>query len=373
MRYQSSTSVLILASAFALAATQVSGAQQAPKSIQTDPRWYAWLGCWAPDTSSGVSRKASSNVTCVVPVANSRAVDALTIAHGAIVSRDRLDAGGGAHAINGQGCKGSETVNWSATGHRVFLHADYACAGDTQGTSTTVFALVPSGEWLRLEQVRSGGGAIVSTTRLHEVAIPAAVSPEVARSIEQQERAVTMARAAAAAPIGTDEIIDALHSVDAGLVRAWLAETRQHFALDGQQVAALTNGDVPASVLQAMIGASPQDQTGASLERTRNVDAYLNTPPYGPAFGSPVYQEMMTMRTCPPNMCFGDAYSTYNPQPYYPSAYNPAAVYPYAYSPYLYSMPVILRGGTSRDGHREPARPHQPVLPGPVGIGRRPR
>ena len=128
------TTVLTIASASALLSTHAASAQQA---VQTDARWYAWLGCWALDTSGPAARAASQSITCIVPVANSRAVDALTILRGKVTTRDRLDAGGPPHAIDGQGCRGTEVVNWSAAGRRVFLHADYTCAGGTPEASAT--------------------------------------------------------------------------------------------------------------------------------------------------------------------------------------------------------------------------------------------
>jgi hypothetical protein len=385
MRHHIRATVLTIASASALLSSRGVQAQQ---PAQTDARWYAWLGCWAPDTSGPATRAVSQSITCIVPVANSRAVDALTILRGKVTTRDRLDAGGRPHAIDGQGCRGTEVVNWSAAGRRVFLHADYTCAGGTPGASATIFALTPEGEWLRIERVRSGGGAVVSTDRLHEVDVPALLSPDVARSLESQRRAITTARAAAAVAITTDEIIEAVRALDGDVVRSWLVASDQQFSVDAQQIAMLTNAGVPPTVLQLIAAATTQYQD-ALVVLSRNTVAYPNDPGYA----EPAYPEMTTMRRCPPDGCYpANQYSVYNGYPY-----GPQVAYPYASSPYYYPAPIVvvsqgvnrgvnrfgtkgvIHGGVNRGGNRgvnqggfrqpmrPPARPTQPRTAVPVG------
>jgi hypothetical protein len=259
----------------------------------------------------------------------------------------------------------------------VFLHADYTCAGATRGTSTTIFALSPEGEWLRIERVRSGGGSVVSTDRLHEIDVPAALSPDIARSIETQRRAITTARAAAATPITTDEIIDAVRALDGDVVRSWLVASEQQFSVDAQQIAMLTNAGVPLTVLQVIAGQNTQPQN-ALVVVSGNTGAYANNPGYA----EPDYPQMTTMRRCPPDACYPtNPYSTYNGY-----GYEPQVGYPYSYAPYYYPAPIVVvsqganrgvnhgfRGvnhGVNRavnQGFRQPARPTQPRTSVPVG------
>src|ERR1041384_4221295 len=126
MRHVIRTSVVAIATTIGVLSTRGLHAQQA--GAETDGRWYPWLGCWAPDTS-GAAARGARGTTCLVPSKGSRGVDALTILRGKITHRNRLDANGRAHAIDGQGCKGTETANWSAGGRRLYLHSDYTCAG----------------------------------------------------------------------------------------------------------------------------------------------------------------------------------------------------------------------------------------------------
>src|ERR1051325_3014530 len=167
-------------------AAQTASAQPAT----TDPRWHPWLGCWAADTTSAISRTVSPNTTCVIPVTGTRDVDLLTIVRGAVVKRDRLDANGAPHPIDGQGCKGTERVNWSSTGHRLFLQSTYACEGGTAGSSRTIYALSRDGELMRVEQVKSGDGSIALSDRMRSVRAPATLPRDAVQAIERLQAAV---------------------------------------------------------------------------------------------------------------------------------------------------------------------------------------
>ncbi|HVX38241.1 MAG TPA: hypothetical protein VHB25_01615 [Gemmatimonadaceae bacterium] len=346
---------VIIASVLALAAPRAARGQ-------ADQRWTAWLGCWAPD-SGAVGGTGAGGVTCIVPVAHSSSVDVLTIVRGEITSRDRLTGTTAPHAIATQGCRGSETVTWSSTGRRAFLHSAYACTGGTRGTASSVYAMTARGEWLRASEVHAGDGSIVSVERLHEVAAPSAVPASVLRGIDRQRLAITTARAAAAAKITVPEVMDALAAVDSDVVRSWIVASDQSFDISSDEASRLAHGSVPVSVMQAMLGA--RDGAVASAP-ARDIDAYLSTPTYLP---------QTAYYVCPPGGCYAPAAPTttnvYVPAPA-PTVTYPS-VYPYARYPYGYSYP-IHRGGERRGedfhrgGGRPPANPVPPRPRGPSGI-----
>jgi hypothetical protein len=367
MRHFIRRTAVVVASALVFFPTHNSVAQSAANTAQTDSRWYPWLGCWTPDASSNAAQTSSASTTCFVPVAGSRAVDRLTIVGGTVSTRDRLDAGGKAHAIDGQGCKGTETTSWSASGRRVFLQASYTCGSATPGSSTTIFAFVPNGEFLRIERVRSGGGSIVTVDHMRAAHAPTVMSSDATRGIERQQLAITTARAAAAAPISVDEIIDAVHNLDSDVVRSWIVESDQRFDLDGQQVASLARAGLPSQVVQAIMGASGGQV--AMADSMRGADAgYWNTAPNASGYNS--NQPMTTMYRCPPDGCYSpNQYSTYNGYGYglstNPYGYVPYYGYsPYAYAPYYYIPPIVVRHGVNRGVQlRPPVRPVGPMGP----------
>jgi hypothetical protein len=370
---------IVFVASSALSAPAAASPQTSVRAAQNDSRWDAWLGCWAVDTSGSGHRQSSPGITCVVPVAGSHAVEALTFARGKVVARDRLDSSGEPHAVSGQGCRGFETVEWSTTGHRAMLRSDYVC-GSAKGASSTIYAISPDGDWLRVEQVRSGTGLIVSVERRRPVPVIAEVSAEEARVIEDRRMAIMVARAAAATPITTDEVVEAIRVVDAGVVRSWIVASGQTFDLDGSDLTMLVRADVPQSVLEAMM---PYERPAPAPALARAVQVYGSAPVYtGPvAYAS--------ANASSPDVNAGyDGYDGCRvpmgcnvvPNPY--SILNGYGVYPYGYGGVPFSgfntgFPLVINTGNNNnnnrgnqhrnDGHQNNG--HRPVGRSPVGKG----
>lgn len=316
--------VVFVASTALIAAAVVGRAELPSRTPAPDSRWDAWLGCWAVDTAG--TGQSARGITCVVPIAGSRAVEALTFARGKVVARDRLDSGGEPHAVSGQGCRGFETMDWSVSGRRALLRSDYVC-GSTKGSSSTIYAIAPGGDWLRVEQVRSGNGVTESVERRRPIPVVPEVSADAARAIEDRRMAIATARAAAAAPITTDEIVEAIHAVDPSVVRTWIVASGQSFALDGASLAWLVRADVPQSVLQVMM-ADEAPLPAPALERVSSyyggapAQIYTGPTAYASATANP--PEMQTMYPCQYDGCNAV------PNPY--SILNGYGVYPYGYA-----------------------------------------
>jgi len=224
----------------ALVALVFAASTLSAQAVQTDRRWLPWLGCWQADVSQSGEQSTSGSATCIVPISGSASVEMLTVARHKVVAHDRLDASGRPHTIDGQGCDGMEVVNWSTTGHRALIRSDYVCSSGIKGNTTTIFSITPTGEWLRVEQVRSGDGSTISVSRLRDVGLLSIVSNDVARQIDDKRRTIVAARAAAAAPITFEEINDASYALNLSVVSAWALASDQHMDLDARQVAALT-------------------------------------------------------------------------------------------------------------------------------------
>ena len=127
-------SVLRLAVAGAALAGVTVAALPSTGSAQTsstlDARWQPWLGCWkaaAPHNAAiSFSRSADPGppLVCVIPssAASARSgVQVVTIADGKIVARDTIDADGRSTSRSKDGCTGTESANWSANGHRLYV------------------------------------------------------------------------------------------------------------------------------------------------------------------------------------------------------------------------------------------------------------
>jgi hypothetical protein len=325
-----------------VAASSRAALAQSP-TAELDSRWFAWLGCWTPTDAS------TRSVTCVIPIAGSRDAEALTIARGAIVTRERLDASGRPHSIDGNGCRGMETVNWSATNRRVYLRSDYTCGRsgrDAPGSTVGLFAIASTGEWLRVEKVRSGSGAIVNVNRFRPTDLSSVLTVSVIRSIESQQLAIATARAAIAAPITTEEVVDAVNNLDGDVVRTWLVVTDQSWAIDGTQAVVLENALIPAPIMQVIGGrlvpqAAPLVQLSINNNNVSPNDDGCS--PYG----------------CP------NRYSMYNgfdgspfpyPYPYSPFGFNPFSPFGPVFTTFTTSARVNNNKNSNfhnrRDGHK---------------------
>ncbi|HXT15097.1 MAG TPA: hypothetical protein VN706_05675 [Gemmatimonadaceae bacterium] len=364
-------------------------APQATRSTQTDPRWYAWLGCWQTDTAG---RGTRSTVTCIVPVSGSSGVEEQTFVDGTRVARQRIDANGRSLAVDAQGCNGTQLASWSPTGRRVYLRSEYTCNTGIAGTSQSMFALTPNGEWLQVEDVRAGGATagVVSADRLRASAVPDGLPKEAAIALQSNRLAIATARAAAARPLTSDDVIDALHSVDASVVRTWIYQFGQRFDLTGNQINALARADVPATVMQAMVGNAP-DAAAGYAEQMHSVPVYRGTvlsteSPYAsygytngmqqPVYQQMIYQPEVSQSSEQPYSDYGSCgygyapYGAYGYSPY--SMYNACGV-PFSYPVFVTAFPRSTFRNAPRGGGLVGVRPGSPPRGGRGGGGGRRR
>jgi hypothetical protein len=231
-----------------------------------------------------------------------------------------------------------------------------------------MFSILPGGDWLEVENVRSGTGSITHVSRRRDVGAPAGAPNEVTSFVGSQQLAVSAARANAAAALTTDDVVEALHATDAAAVRNWLVATNQSFSLDAAEVTALVHEDVPTTVLQAMMTSVPARQLGLAPLGSPASDEYLNTPVYAPGSATQpmpiVYgtSQLPYGTTCTPVGCVvPNPYSAYNGSTFYPAI-------PYSsYIPYpIYTAPIIVRRGHDGFGRPFPTHPI-PINRGPVG------
>ncbi len=344
---------LAFAGMVALAAGQALHAQTAARSASIDPRWYPWLGCWQSESEQG----GSASLTCVVPASSGSGVDALTIANATIASRERLDATGKPRPVEKDGCRGTETADWASTNRRVYFRADYTCGAALKGTTTTLLGISASGDWLEVAEVRAGGGSIERVIRRRDAGLPASLPKEIVTALSRRQLAISTARAAAAAPVGTDDIVEATRELNPTVVRSWLAERGQRIDFNANQVAALNAAGVSTAVLAPMTAPQP-GMPVMPYDSSRMADAYLR--------GRADAMAQTQAYGCPTGAC--NASTMYSPYNGY--GYSPYAAYPYGYapgfgvySPFVLASPIIgVRGGVIRG----PIRGH-PVFRPPVG------
>jgi len=341
-----------LVSTVVAAQSPLGSASSSARQSGEDPRWLPWLGCWQTDTT-GAQGIADARVTCVIPAPGVSAVDMVSIAGGRVVGRERFDASGRPRAIDQAGCKGLETAEWSPERVRVYVRSDYSCGG-VSASSTRLLSIAPSGEWIDAEAVNAGGGTITHMIRRRDVGLPAGVPADVSRALDRRQLAIAAARAAAAAPLTTSDVVEAVRQVDASVVRNWIIASGTRFALSGAQASALVQANVPPTVLQAMMGDTRSEQQRAAEEASGAADEYLRgssaTTLVLPGEGYAPSQAY-GYACPPPGYCAPNPYSPYNGYSYYPYDGSAFGYSPFA-NPYATYLPIIITNGF-RNGHGE--------------------
>lgn len=240
--------------ALGLAAGLLAGAAPGARA-QTDPRWDAWIGCWAPTTAKQLQQGAGANalLVCVIPVAGSTGVDVATVADTQVVARERLEANGERRSVDRDGCTGWESAQWSATGSRVYVRSELACQGNLRRRSNGVMALSAEGEWLDVRSATAGTRSGVRVLRYHAAPLPDALPVDVAGALRGATRAVS---GPATAELTLADVADASRVLDADVVAAWLAETGQDFGMDARRLAEAKRDRIPGDVIDVMVALS---------------------------------------------------------------------------------------------------------------------
>ncbi|MBX6331677.1 MAG: hypothetical protein IRY91_07510 [Gemmatimonadaceae bacterium] len=259
MRAHVRRSVAVAAALAMGAVLTASAARAQQQTTRTDPRWTPWLGCWEPPGARAANDSAGAQTVCVIPVADSPAVDIATIAGGQITHRERVSATGRREASTEGGCTGWKSATWSSDGLRLYLRSEATCTGNVERRTSGMFAISPTGRWLDIESVASGGSTAMRVVRYVEAPVPAVAEHELAPVVGARSLAVSTARSAASAAATPGAVVDAAHHVDASVVQAWLVERHDRLAVNGKELVKLANAGVPGSVIDVMVALSYPD------------------------------------------------------------------------------------------------------------------
>ena len=363
----------LLAGALALA--PVANAQD----TGADARWQGLLGCWQPVTATSAdsytawmeqrARDAQSPKLCILPTANAKAVEFVTVAGGQVTGRDTVDAGNQHLARTRDKCDGWEGASWSADARRLYLRSEYSCDGNLARTSSGMLAMSGTGQLMQIGEVSSGGSKSVRVLRYESVPAPAGIAIDSTLIPRADGMRATAARATMSGALTGVDIVDVVNSVDSLVAEAWLVERGDRFVVDAKRLAALADAGVPGRITDLMVALAypkvfklDQSQRVATVAQGSGRVVYATLPPTDPFGYLGGYAGMP---------------AGYGPLGYSPYLYDPYGLgygfprYGYGYGGYggyLYRPPVVVvvggPGGTTRthgrvvNGHgytRDPA------------------
>lgn len=237
--------VFALALMLAPAAVQAAPAQP----IDPDPRWQAFLGCWAPITQDGM-QTVPEHVVCFSEH-ESGAVAATTIAGGAVQSEELIVADGSARAIEEEACSGTQSARWSEDGARVYLRSAMQCGENVLGReSAGVLALSGGGTFIDVQAVGVDDQYGVRVLQYRSLA--PAEYPASMRTLAGHADDAT--RLYAAAPLSLDDIVEASSVLPSAAVQAMLINlpaSRIH--VDADALLALADAGVAEEVIDVVV------------------------------------------------------------------------------------------------------------------------
>ena len=296
-----------------------------------DSRWLAYLGCWR---SIEIGHEST---VCIVPGAETAAVDLVTIDSGHVVAAEQIIAGQRIETAR-RDCTGWQDAQWSGVSYRLYLGSEETCAGWGTRTATGLIALTREGQLLYIQGSTIGQKTGVRVQRYHEVAAELDLPSEVADALDALNTDLTAtarARAAAVAPLAIDDLAEASRELNVEVVEAWLVARGGPFQLDAARLVALAEAGVPSRITDVMIALSnPRVFVVDASVRRRTREASTS------GDQGPVY---------PVSELYGACAVQYAFLPFY-SPYCDAYAFRYPYALGWYPVSIIYTGGASGGG-----------------------
>lgn len=336
-----------------LIATALLGLAATPARAQNatiDSRWIAYVGCW--ESVGGAKR----SVVCIVPAADTSAVDLVTIENGEVIKAEQILANGARVETTRGECTGWQSAEWSAVSARLYLRSQERCPDWGTRTGTGMLAMARDGLLLYIQGSTVGLKTGVRVQRYREVKTDLVLPSEVKDALDALHldlSTTAQAYAAATAPLAVDDLTEASRELDADVVQAWLIERGGSFNIDARRLVALANAGVPSRTTDLLIALSHPGvfTIDATSRGARRVET----------------EESSAASSFSPTPWYGSCAMEYMPFPsYYCDGFG--SYYPYGYS-YLRDYPVVIiytgsGGSGGSDGGSTFSRSHGRVVNG---------
>jgi hypothetical protein len=290
-----------------------------------DARWLPWLGCWQAE-------EPGPPLVCVQPASNPLGVEVATVIGGERVASRELIADGQPHDVAIDDCAGSQTVEFSTDGRRVYLRSTLTCQGGAHRTTSGIMAMVSPTTWLDAQSIRVDDEEVQQALR-RSPALPAGWPDAFQLSTERADSVID-ARTLAAAPVTLSDVEEAATKVDRNALATFVVERNQPFDVTAAGLVALDDAAVPDPVIDAVVAVSYPGRFAVEREETPPVHPSVAPParvvePYRHTYAWPP----SSYASCPYGVCPPYSYGT--PYSYYYNRSNRGyGVFLYPNSPY---------------------------------------
>jgi hypothetical protein len=304
-----------------------------------DVRWAPWLGCWERVTErvddasvdgsgrTSVEPDPAATGTGTAPRVcverdGENAVRLTTTVPGQEPIEQMLIADGEPHPISEGGCQGTETIEWSRTGQRLFARAEVDCAGAGARAVSGLALITPDDTWLDIRSVRIGD---ISSTRVSRYSrIDLQPSPRIPR--------------VGSTPLTVEELKEAAGQVTDAVLEAVLVETNPRLPVRSDTLLDLADAGVSPGVLDLIVALAYPDRF--VVERTGQIATVTESGSRRPGIDDYYYSGF------------------YHPAYYYsPFGYSYIGYYdPFLFGPAYYGYPTRGGGRPGLPGRITPSR-----------------
>lgn len=247
-----------------------------------DPRWQAFVGCWAP-VADGTA--VPDHIICFRETAGG--ATALTLVDDAVQAEELIVADGSSRRIEDASCTGTETARWSDDGTRLYTRASVDCGAGLLGReSSGILALSAPGMLIDVQTVGVGDEHGVRVLQYRALA-PSEYPPSMRALAPAGDNAE---RLFASAPLSLDDVIEASRALPAPAVQAMLVNLpASRIRVDANALMQLADAGVDAETIDVVVALSyPEKFTVAAaapaLEEERAVQpgVWATAPYYDP-------------------------------------------------------------------------------------------
>jgi len=248
----------------------------------------AWQGCWEAETAADDDAQKpleERQLVCLAPGEDLRSLSLTALVGDRVIRQHTLFTDGVRRPASEGGCSGWRRAHLSEDGRRLYLRAESTCEGGARSDQSGASLMVSGDHWVDIHLLHVDGEREI-VIRHYRPLVPGIVSlPGGLPSARHS------ARLLAAAPLTSDDVIEALQFVDSPVVEVMLLEAEAAFPMDSGLLSRLADAGVPGEIVDLMVALSfPEHfeiRDDAPRPRPVSYTSY-STPwytPYGYGFG----------------------------------------------------------------------------------------
>ena len=231
----------------------------ATAQAQSSGGWLAFMGCWEPLAAEG-----ETGLLCFER--SSDGVEMSNYFEGEVTATELLVADGTPRPVTAEGCTGTESVEFSDDGRRVFTESSFSCDGGEARSGTGIMSFIAPTQWIDVRSLTIEGEPVAWVQR-YTAATVESLRDHVGDDATFADRGdVRARRLLVARDIDLEDAEEVLDRVDPEAAKAWMATHDTPLGVDGATLVRLADAGIPEDVLDVMVAVSHPDRFALTPE-----------------------------------------------------------------------------------------------------------